>query len=201
MVAVADSEAVELGVTEITFVHEGVFVVELEVVRKEVPENVATELVEVAEGVDEAVCAVEAVITEAVADDVDDTVGLAVDLCVADVVYVADIVADHVSQEAVGDAVDEIVVVRDHEFVIVVRRAIEGDTEDEVVAEKVCASRGEVDIFGEPVAVGEWLLDDDVEVEGVEEIVWRGVLLVEDDVVPDFDPRTEKVDDGECDGD
>ena len=88
---------------------------------------------------------------------------------------------------------------RDREFVIVARRAIEGDTEDEVVAETVCTSRGEIDILGEPVEVGEWLLDDDVEVEGVEEIVWSGVLLAEDDVVSDFDPRTDKVDDGECD--
>ncbi len=90
------------------------------------------------------------------------------------------------------------VVVKDLRFVIVVRRSIEGDTEDEDVVVKVCTSRGEIDTFEELVPVGEWLLDDDVEDEGVEEIVTRGVLLVEDDAVSDFDPRTDCVDNGVC---
>jgi len=53
----------------------------------------------------------------------------------------------------VGDVDDVAVVVRDILFVIVVRRAIEGDTEGEDVAEKVCTSRGEIDTFEELVPV------------------------------------------------
>jgi hypothetical protein len=198
-VAVVDREAVALEVTEPSPVREGVFVWELVAVRKEVPENVATELVAVVEGVDDNVPSAEAVFQEGLAVDVDVVVGLELNVRVRDGVYVADTVADHESQEDVGDAVGEAVVVRVHEFVIVVRSAIEGDTEDEVVAEKVCTSRGEIVITGELVAVGEWLLDDDVEDEGVEEIVTRGLLLAEDDVVSDFDPRTDSVEDGEFD--
>ena len=95
----------------------------------------------------------EAVIQDGDADDVDNKVRLVDSVCVTDVVYVADVVADHVSHEDVGDADDVAVVVRDLLFVIVVRRAIEGDTEDEDVAEKVCTSRGEIDTFEELVPV------------------------------------------------
>ena len=193
----ADREAVELDETITSLDLEGVFVEEIVVVTTEVPENVANELVAVTDGEDEYVGPTEAVIQDGLADDDDNVVGLVDKVCVSDVVYVADMIADHVSQEDVGDADDEAVVVRVREFVIVVRR--EGDTEDEDVAEKVCTSRGEIDILGELVPASDWLLIDDVDVEGVEEMERRGVLLAEDDAVSDFDPRTDKVDDGVCD--